>query len=283
LAGALGLAFAKPEEQSTVAIKNEQAQQIPSRAAVVATYDYLTKLSGRPEIYSLHYVFRGTKQYSPEKYVLPENVEYAAIDFSDLMTYQIQYSQEDFYSGGYERVRDLLLNNFGLVKVTDTQSVWKKGYNSEIKLVDSAPTFDIANPQNINLGDEIAFLGYSSPQRTISGSVTLIDLSFFWKSLTTITADYQLQIAYLDRTGKILYQRYFPLAYGLYPSSQWPQNKIIKTNQWLQLPEEFQNKISQLKISLVELEGYLGLNNLKSAEIKITDKKNLGDPILIKL
>jgi len=283
LAGAFGLAFEKPEEQSTVAIKNEQAQQIPSSAAVVATYDYLTKLSGRPEIYSLHYVFRGSKQYSPEKYVLPENVEYAAIDFSDLITYQIQYSKEGFYPSGYQRMRDLFLNNFGLVEITDTQSLWKKNHASEIKLVEFAADFAITNPQNINLDDKISFLGYSSPQMTTSGQVPLIGISFFWKPLTTVTEDYQLRIAYLDQGGKILYQRYFPLAYGLYPSSQWPPTKIIKTNQWLLLPQKYLGKITQLKINLVKLQGYLGLDNIKSAQLKITDEKIIGDPIFIEL
>jgi uncharacterized membrane protein len=281
--GAFGLIREKPETQSSIVLKNELVRQVPPQAKVVATYDYLTRLSGRPDVFSLHYVFRGTKQYSPEKYILPEGVEYAAIDFSDLITYQIQFSQEDFYPGGYQRVRDLLLNDFGLVQIADTQSLWKKNLKSETKLVEFATDFTIANPQNSNFDNKIAFLGYSTPKINTSGEVPLIDISFFWKSLTAPIEDYQLRIAYLDQNGKALYSRYFPLAYGLYPTSQWPQEKIIKTNQWLQLPQKYPGKIAQLKINLVKLQGYLGLDDLKSAQIKITEAGVIGDSILIKL
>ncbi len=273
----------KPETKLSIALKNELVQQIPSRAKVVATYDYLTRLSGRPDVFSLHYVFRGTKQYSSEKYILPEDVEYAAIDFSDLITYQIQFSRENFYRSGYQRVKDLLLNDFGLVQIADTQSLWKKNLKSKTKLVEFVTDFTIDNPQYYYFDNKIAFLGYSTPKITTSNKIPLIDISFFWKSLTTLTEDYQLRITYLDQNGKSLYSRYFPLAYGLYPTSQWPQEKIIKTNQWLALPQKYSGQAVQLKINLVRLQGYLGLDNLKSAQVKITEAEVIGESIFIKL
>ena len=276
----------KEPPREIINLKNQLLSQVPANAPVVTTYEFLTKLSSRQAVYSLHYVFKGTKQYSAEKYVLPQTVNYALIDSRDFLVYQSQYSKNtDLYYQGDNRIRDILKErNFGLVKVIDDYTLWQKDYSSELKLYEQLKSGEeIKNNLAVNLDNQIKFLGYSSPNIRKEDNLSILSLSLYWQALKPIEKNYQLQLEYLDQNNKVIYQKIYPLAYGLYPTSEWSDIEIIKTNQSLYLPSSLTDKISSARISLVDLESYLGLNKIKSAEIKITKNKIIGVPVIIKL
>ena len=96
-------------------------EQVPTTASVAASYDFLTPLAARPQVYSLNYVFLGTKQFSRERYNAHE-VDYVLWNSDDLLTYQLQYKQHQFYEGAYSsgalRIEDYL-SKFDLVFQVD--------------------------------------------------------------------------------------------------------------------------------------------------------------------
>jgi uncharacterized membrane protein len=283
LSGAIKLWQKNQTTQDATELKKSFIELVPSQASVVTTYDLLTTLSGRPAIYSLHYVFKGTKQYSSEPYILPDTVQYALIDFNDFLTYHAQYSTSDFYASGDGRVRNLLENNFGLVKITDTLSLWKKGAPSFQALFTINPQEPIENEQINKLSDQINFLGFSTPRINSGQTIATLDISLYWQAAKQIEKDYQLEIELLGKDGESLHKQLYPLAYGLHQTNKWKTNEIVKTNQWLYVPRNKLNSLNEIKISLIDIKGYLGLDALKSAVVQISDKKVIGDPIIIQL
>lgn len=286
LPGFIKMIIKNEPAKEIVSLKNNFINQVPATASVVSTYDFLTKLSGRSEVYSLHYVFKGTKQYSSEEYKLPDNVNYALIDFNDFLVYQSQYSsQKEVYATGDDRVRNILqTRNFGLVKITDNYTLWQKDYPSSLKLYEILNNIDeIENNLALNLNNQIKVLGYSSPQIKKEEDLSTFNFSLYWQSLQPMEKNYQLQLEYLDQEGKSIYQKIYPLAYGLYPTSQWQNNEIVKTNQLFYLPKKLTGQINSVRFSLIDLKDYLDLNQIKSAEIKITSQKTIGEPFVIKI
>jgi hypothetical protein len=285
LPGFIKMMIKNEPAEEIVSLKNNFISQVPAAASVVSTYDFLTKLSGRSEVYSLHYVFKGTKQYSSEEYKLPDSVNYALIDFNDFLVYQSQYSSDqEVYATGDDRVRNILqTRNFGLIKVIDNYTLWQKDYPSSLKLYETLTTAEIENNLTINLNNQIKVLGYSSPQIKKEEDLSTLNFSLYWQSLQPIEKNYQLQLEYLESGGKSIYQKIYPLAYGLYPTSQWQNNEIVKTNQLFYLPKNLAGQINSVRFSLIDLKDYLDLNQIKSASIKITSQKTIGEPFVIKI
>lgn len=286
LPGFIKMIIKNEPAEEIVSLKNNFISEVPASASVVTTYEFITKLSGRPEVYSLHYVFQGTKQYSSEEYKLPDSVNYALIDFSDFLVYQSQYlSDKEVYATGDDRVRNILQQrNFGLVKVIDNYTLWQKNYPSNLKLYETLTnTNGIENNLSLNLNNQIEVLGYSSPQIKKEDGLSTLNFSLYWQSLQPTEKNYQLQLEYLNRDGKSIYQKIYPLAYGLYPTSQWQNNEIVKTNQLFYIPKNLAGQINGVRFSLIDLKDYLDLNQIKSTAIKITDKQIIGQPFAIKI
>ncbi|MBF0503474.1 MAG: DUF2079 domain-containing protein [Candidatus Omnitrophica bacterium] len=58
-------------------------KKVPPQSSVVATFRFLPELSRRPELYSFHKIYDPAYQSETYSYSLPQNVNYALIDFND--------------------------------------------------------------------------------------------------------------------------------------------------------------------------------------------------------
>jgi uncharacterized membrane protein len=100
---------------------NYLLEQVPPGASVASSYDFLTPLASRSQIYSLNYVFLGTRQLSREPYNAPD-VDYVLWNSEDMLTYQLQYERHQFYGSAYlagtTRIEDYL-NKFDLIFQVD--------------------------------------------------------------------------------------------------------------------------------------------------------------------
>ncbi len=88
---------------------------VPKDASVAAGYALLPALSSRERLTSLHYVFLGVTQFAEKPYVPPDDIEYAALDAEDLLTYRTQFLATAWaaphYAGGGDRLRAILGGN----------------------------------------------------------------------------------------------------------------------------------------------------------------------------
>ncbi|NCF75504.1 MAG: DUF2079 domain-containing protein [Xanthomonadaceae bacterium] len=258
-------------------------KKIPDKAPVVTTYNLISNLSKRKDIYSLYYVFLGRKQFSQEEYKLPDNVKYYLIDFSDLITYQLQIENVGIYQGQYmtgdDRLREYL-KNYGIVDVVDSLVLFKKNYQSDKELIEkeNLPQNNYKDSVFLN-NKKIALLSYNRKkfkEKRFKKS-SLVFCSFLWRALENIKRNYQLQIEILDRSNKVVWQKIYPLAYGIYPTSEWKTNEAVRTNYWFLLPDKFLNDKFILQAKLIDIKkGHLGLNGIRSVVDKIEEKEELG-------
>lgn len=271
--------------------KQHYLAQVAPTEKVVATYEFLAPLSSREKIYSLHYVFLGKKQYSSEEYQLPE-VDSMLIDFSDFITYQVQFSGSAIYDNAFitgdDRMRDLIKErNLKVTQITDTFAYLKKDDHRGIDLYTiSQDPPEIKNKTKTKVSPEIEFSGWNpigdNPNNhpNYEKNYQLVPLSLVFFTNQTPVKDYQL---ILSKNG---YEKIYPLAYGLYPTSDWQQNKWVTINYWFLVPNDaFSGRSLGLKFVRLsdQKKPYLGLDKIRSAEFKNVIWEKVGGEISIPL
>lgn len=272
--------------------------KIPQDASVAATYNFLPNLSNREKIYSLHYAFLGKKQFSNQDYILPDDIDYYLINFSDIITYQLQMENSEPYSEQYKtgdnRLRQYL-KKYGIVKIIDDTVLFKKNYQSDKNLIKifNKKNFIVDDKfisEQISLDNEILFLGYQqNKQKLFFNNLTLAGdhplgwhYSFFWQTIQNLNKNYQLQIEIIDDQDEIVWQKIYPLAYGIYPTSEWKKDEIIQTNYWFLIPEKFLNNKYNFQISLIDIkEGYIKLDRMKTVVDVIQNYEQIGEKIIL--
>ncbi|MEA2088761.1 MAG: DUF2079 domain-containing protein [Patescibacteria group bacterium] len=252
--------------------------KIPNGSSVAATYNLISNLSDRENIYSLYYAFLGRKQFSQEDYKLPNNIDYYLVDFSDLITYQLQIENIGIYNGQYMTGDDRLrayLENYGVVDVVDSLVLFEKNYQSNKKLIEieNLRQDNYKNTVFIN-NKKIALLDYNKKEFKNS---SIIFYSFLWQVLENIERNYQLQIEILNNKGEIVWEKIYALAYGIYPTSEWKTDETIRTNYWFSFPSKFLNDKFILQAKLIDIKkGHISLDNIRSVVDVIEEKKELG-------
>jgi len=156
--------------------------------------------------------------------------------------------------------------------------------------LDELPT--IQNPKNIEAAPSIEFLGWNpldaaeTYNPTFKLPFTLLPISLFWQSQTGQSENFQLSLEVKDSNNETIYQKYYPLAYGIYPTTEWERGKTIKTNYWFLIPDSITDKNNIVSLNLVRLKedrSYLGLNGLLSATMKNVEYEEVGEEIEIPL
>ncbi len=258
--------------------KNNLIKKIPAGAAVAASYDFITKLSSRPNIYALNYFFLGKTQFGATEYFLPENTEYLAINFSDFLTYKTSAGdnplyRESYLSGG-RRIRERIeKDGFGVVEILEDLALLKKGAETDIKLfqIYDGERPDIENTQRASFGD-INFLGFEI--KPASENKLLIKL--FWETARATTTDWQIEIGINDSSGHEVHNKIYPLAYGLYPTFEWRPGEIVQTNFWLEDNKNF----SKIEIQLLEIKkGGFFINETRGVTYRVYELDRYSEKI----
>jgi len=230
--------FINNYQQTT--LKNEFVKKIPATAPVITSYDFITHLSSREKIYSLNYVFLNRQQYNAGEYIVPDNTPYLLINFSDLLTFHLQYelNASKYYYKGDENLLTLLkTKNYKLKEIKKNIALWQKDGPEQEKFL--YQTFEqvpiISTPKDININNEFNFLGFDQSAEK---------LSLYFQPLTTMAKNYFI----------VLNNQIYPLGYGLYPTSAWEQKKVIKIN--------FYNLEPVTDFTIIDIDGGLELDGI---------------------
>ncbi len=254
----LGFKPLKAEQPELLAVKKEFLTKIPTTASLITSYEFLTPLSSRPQIYSLNYSFLGKKQYSTQAYQLSADVDYILADLAETITYQMQYEglkfyQADYYQGANNLRKLIEDNNFGLVEIKDTIAIFKKDSPPNYQLY----TLETSTPQNI----------FHCQQGDQSNSFLLLSCQVQFDNKPT--DNYQLELE-IKKDGKIISSRLLPLAYGFYQTRELEPDQLLTTNYQLLTPPATAHQIC---LHLVKLQGALGINARRSIFNFITQKE----------
>ncbi len=210
--------------------------QIPPQASVVATFEFLPKLSQREKIYSFHHVVLGSYTLSTKNYKLPTDVEYALVNFLDEKTFG------DFYlrNRAEKNLQDFFAKNqWGIVSAVDSLVLFKKNSVSDFVLykniVGTLPPE--ATPLNTKFNDELELVGYTTDARNYTETGCL-RMSFFWMVKNKTDRDYVNIIGAIGKNGTITSVIVKPICYRIYPTYTWESNTLIREDYNLLLPQE---------------------------------------------
>lgn len=288
-------------------LKQEFFQSVPPKNSTVGTYEYLTYLSSRPRVYGLNYAFVGKKQFSDLDYELPGDVETMLLDFDDFLTFGVQFPNSkqwrEYYRYGDDNLRKLIEErDFKVSKITDTLVMMERFNDLGVDLYQTAERFyDIKNVQDTFFDNGLRFIGWTplsvdyyplmvneeipEDQGQITDFVSkrsadhLLPVALYFQAREKIEDNYQLILKVKNKNGRIVHQKMYPLAYGLYPTSEWQTDEVVKVNYWFLIPEEIKAGDYQIELELAKYKGYLTLDGYRSAVMKITDQESLKPAI----
>ncbi|MFH1207662.1 MAG: DUF2079 domain-containing protein [Patescibacteria group bacterium] len=270
--------FSDAWNENSIKTKKAAAQQISPRDAVAAGYDFLAPLSNRERLYSLNYAFLGKKQYSGQEYRLPQDTSRIIMDASDFIAYQLQYSDKPEYRTGAARIVAYIRDfNLRIDSVHDSIVTFSKNGNPEIKLfefIDTLPTDVRIASQPIN--QQLTLIGWNKKNYLDEKSgAQEIALMMYWRLSATVSENFDIMFSIKGGDGKKIYEKIFPFGYGLAPTFNWPDDKIVATYFWLSAPQ----MNSSITASVIDISGYLDLDGWRSAKTVFTKKNIVGPEI----
>jgi uncharacterized membrane protein len=161
--------------------KRSVLQQIPAAASVMAPLPYLSHLATRSELYSLHYVLKGLKTLSRERYEPPPPPHVVLIDYGDSATFD---PVAGYYHPRMRTAQDQTIpSSDRLLHELLRQAEWRVDANDQIALftrVASRPNVTVAEPSPVLAIDEhTQLLSITKSAEITSGSEPLV-ITFVW-------------------------------------------------------------------------------------------------------
>lgn len=218
--------------ENTAKQKQRLIAMIPKNAAVVSTFEFLSHLSNRRYLYAFHYIYQGELRPGVP-YAIPDNIEYALIDFNDIYT-TIYFRKPD---SDLNMRRFLEGNNWQVIDFIDSIALFKKNHPGNKKLYEIIPAkirgFD--KTPSAALAGKISLQDYNySPVK--AGGTTAIKFSFTWRCLNPNDNTLGMLIRLVDQNGKTRYETIRQLCYGIYPTQRWQKDETINDYYIMTIP-----------------------------------------------
>ena len=276
------------DKKEFISVQKQLADQITNNDQVVSSFSFLPNVSEREKLYSLHYAYIGKKQFSQESFLVPEGTDAMLIDFNDFLIYNIQSHNISMYRDasqtGADRINDIISNdNLSINTIVDTLALYTKNSGETISLLEKNSTIPVsAATLSNNTDEEIRIVALEEGKQPPGNNMpTTMPRTIYWTAQTDPTDDYELELTIRDQKKEIMYQKMYPLAYGLYPTSQWKKGEIVKVNYWFLIPSEYNDKEYQIELLPISIRGYMGLDGMRTASIIVTEKNSLGEPVTV--
>lgn len=215
--------------------KNAFLKKIPETAEVVATFEFLPKLSGRRGLYSLQHVSTGSHTLSDVPYVLPATAEYAIVNFQDRLTFKSKmYNAES--AGNLRHLFDD--GNFGIVDMVEGVVLLRKNFKGDHKLYRTLPGEPRVSKKLsvvIDKADkDVELIGYDVDRAQAEKGRA--PFKFYWRCLRDTDNIYGVTISVLDGKDKLIKEASRFICYKVYPTNEWREGQIIEEFYILDLP-----------------------------------------------
>jgi len=237
--------FKELREDYGIGQKTRMLEEIPPDASVVTTFNFLSHLSHRENLYSFHYVFYGFYTLSDHPYHLPDKVDYALIDFNDWLTFGGFYGLSN-----YQHLVDFFRSNhWGAIDVENNVVLFKKGADDKYRLFDILKDRPIPSHSTDDLIDQrIKLYGYDAK---LIGTNQL-QLILYWKPLKPESKDIHWFIDFIDYNGKIFAEQIRPMDYQIWPTQAWKPGEYIKEYQYISLTPSLMGRIKHLSLGFFD-------------------------------
>jgi len=228
----------------SVAQKENLVEQVPKDAPVIATFEYLSHLSHRQYLYSFHYVYSGFNTLFTKKYHLPDNVQYALIDFNDRVILRSFYNLTD-----YQHIVDFIKQGpWGVVDANDSIVLFEKGVKDKYPLytiIDDRTV--VPYPVQLTVDKSFQLYGYD-----VSYLADRIHLTLYWKVLRHEKKDVNIFIDSIDRNGNMVDRQIRAICFRIWPTQAWPKGQLIEEHQYISITPEINVPLKSFKVGFVD-------------------------------
>lgn len=216
---------------STERVKEQWVERVPAKASVVASFEFLSHLANRKDLFSFQYIYSGQYILSSKRYQLDKLVDMALIDFND------PFLIESFYfRDGYKNTLDFLqYQKLSVEDVVNSMVFFRRGGDDKkvlYKVWNEAPA--VPFPVNVRFDNSLKLIGYDLKA---SGKDRL-EVVFYWQVLKK--PDYDMHAVFLferhnsDEFRKVL----SPSCYRILPTYAWEEGTWIEEHKYILIPDE---------------------------------------------
>lgn len=190
--GGLHRLAARADQFRIRALSSEKMQllaEIPDDAAVICTFDVISRLAMRPQCFSLHYVVSGRTTLGGRT-ATPPQVEFALVDFADRLTFETFYHATKSFSE--KLLREFFAkDSWVCLRWVNSVALFRKGQSMPIEAMD-APDGGETLPDGTRL----------TVKRLDSLLERRIRLRFQWSNPVTAPAPYWMRLELRARGQK---------------------------------------------------------------------------------
>lgn len=257
-------------------VRWEMVHAVPPDTSIIATFDFLDKLSSRKGLYSLHSLWRNSNPFSGEyPYRLPKDLSMALIDWG------CPWLWGDIDLLDTVPMKEMLqrLSDFYFKETWSTQAaveeivILKKGPGAvpvlpPLVTVSEDSTHDTEGGSFLSVDDQFVLSNFSVAPS--DATTTTIPFTFVWKAKQNMDDLYGMVIK-LRKDGKTVFHWRHHVGYGIYATPLWKKGQYIKEHYRLLLPAGFPAGDYTFAISLV--------NMSKRKDAQITFNNETGDTV----
>ncbi|MFZ5800565.1 MAG: DUF2079 domain-containing protein [Candidatus Omnitrophota bacterium] len=232
--------------------KQELIKEIPADSGAVATFELLSHLAMRRELFSFHNVILGLYPYSQKPFLLPDSVDFVLVDFDDSLTryYFNAVSLDKKVERAINLRRFCEDKRFGIMEIRDSLVLFKRGLKSGLylfKMPGSVPK-DIV-PTRVIIEDTIEFLG----QRFRPDAKGDFVIELYWRCLKPSQKEFNFYITVTDASGRVVETIYKNICYGAYPTYMWEAGQVIGERYSIIIPSALPKGNFTVKLGFVEM------------------------------
>ena len=211
--------------------RDKLIEAIPKDSSVIATFQFLPKLSNRHDLYSMHFVSTGNKMYTNVKYEPPKDLQYALIDFNEPLMINAF-----FPPSAPGNIRSFLeAGDWRVARAFNDTVLFRKGYVKGPKLCEMVVDPKIQYPMNVDLNKEILFLGYDIVDDGAPDS-KLLHMVYYWKRIKGSGRPTNFFIQFLDAGGNFKFENQHFFGYRIYLQDEWKEGQVMKEHHYILIP-----------------------------------------------
>ena len=220
---------------------------VPPDAAVLATFQFLPRLSRMERIYSFHHVYDGRYTLSDLPYPTPA-VDTILMDAMDPLT----FSPSAFYhTVSYQHIQPMLTNgNWSLVYQADSVLLFRQGPEtalppSLVDYPDPVPAINTNAQTSAGSRADIALAGFTLAPRDEDGYHAL---TLFWRTPPGKARDVEVRLTLRALDGTVFDRRMAPGS-RIWPPQSWPPDAWVADHHRVRLRSEPAVGIGELSLS----------------------------------
>lgn len=252
-------------DRAVVPYMRRMVTRISDEAPVASGFRFMSRLANRRRVYSLHYVYKGTREMSTKPYCAPEDVVAVAIDTADR-----RYLSFKRIDGG-RRLREFFRKNrLEFVEAAGSVVLLLREPAESITLFETGD-FTPGNRFRVEFTGRLAFLGWGRlpmtaevggklPVRTVWRRVGPEDRRAYPLYLT--------EFVLCDKYGRVAVACRRHLGYTFYPVHDWPRGDSVRETCNLVIPMDVKPGTYTLGLRVLELGGR-GLRPAPSADPRL--------------